>query len=39
MGGAILVGSMEVGLTHPVLGAKGTDIVNMAALVACDVKG
>ena len=41
LGGATLIGPMLVGLTHSVqicpLGAKDSDIVNMAALAAYDV--
>jgi malate dehydrogenase (oxaloacetate-decarboxylating)(NADP+) len=43
LGGATLIGPMLVGLTHSVqicpLGAKDTDVVNMAALAAYDVNG
>jgi malate dehydrogenase (oxaloacetate-decarboxylating)(NADP+) len=43
LGGATLIGPMLVGLTHSVqicqLGAKDSDIVNMAALAAYDVNG
>ena len=43
LGGATLIGPMLVGLTHPVqicsLGAKDSDIVNMAALAAYDING
>jgi malate dehydrogenase (oxaloacetate-decarboxylating)(NADP+) len=43
LGGATLIGPMLVGLTHPVqiclLGAKDTDVVNMAALAAYDING
>jgi malate dehydrogenase (oxaloacetate-decarboxylating)(NADP+) len=43
LGGATLIGPMLVGLTHSVqicaLGAKDTDIVNMAALAAYDING
>jgi len=43
LGGATLVGPMLVGLTHSVqicpLGAKDSDIVNMAALAAYDING
>ena len=39
LGGATLIGPMLVGLTHSVqicpLGAKDSDVVNMAALAAC----
>jgi malate dehydrogenase (oxaloacetate-decarboxylating)(NADP+) len=41
LGGATVIGPMLVGLSKPVqicsLGAMDTDIVNMAALAACDV--
>jgi malate dehydrogenase (oxaloacetate-decarboxylating)(NADP+) len=43
LGGATLIGPMLVGLTHSVqicpLGAKDSDVVNMAALAAYDVNG
>jgi malate dehydrogenase (oxaloacetate-decarboxylating)(NADP+) len=43
LGGATLIGPMLVGLTHSVqicpLGAKDTDVVNMAALAAYDISG
>jgi malate dehydrogenase (oxaloacetate-decarboxylating)(NADP+) len=43
LGGATLIGPMLVGLTHSVqicqLGAKDSDIVNMAALAAYDING
>ena len=43
IGGATVIGPLLVGLTHPVqivgLGAKDTDIVNMAALAAYDING
>ena len=43
LGGATLIGPMLVGLTHSVqicpLGAKDSDIVNMAALAAYDIGG
>jgi malate dehydrogenase (oxaloacetate-decarboxylating)(NADP+) len=43
LGGATLIGPMLVGLTHPVqicpLGAKDSDVVNMAALAAYDING
>jgi malate dehydrogenase (oxaloacetate-decarboxylating)(NADP+) len=43
LGGATLIGPMLVGLTHSVqicpLGAKDSDVVNMAALAAYDVTG
>jgi malate dehydrogenase (oxaloacetate-decarboxylating)(NADP+) len=43
LGGATLIGPMLVGLTHSVqicpLGAKDTDVVNMAALAADDISG
>jgi malate dehydrogenase (oxaloacetate-decarboxylating)(NADP+) len=43
LGGATLIGPMLVGLTHSVqicpLGAKDSDIVNMAALAAYDLNG
>jgi malate dehydrogenase (oxaloacetate-decarboxylating)(NADP+) len=43
LGGATIIGPMLVGLTHSVqicpLGAKDSDIVNMAALAAYDVNG
>src|SRR5919197_282899 len=43
LGGATLIGPLLVGLTHSVqicpLGAKDSDIVNMAALAAYDVNG
>jgi malate dehydrogenase (oxaloacetate-decarboxylating)(NADP+) len=43
LGGATLIGPMLTGLTHSVqicpLGAKDSDIVNMAALAAYDVNG
>jgi malate dehydrogenase (oxaloacetate-decarboxylating)(NADP+) len=43
LGGATLIGPMLVGLTHSVqicqLGAKDSDIVNLAALAAYDVNG
>jgi malate dehydrogenase (oxaloacetate-decarboxylating)(NADP+) len=43
LGGATLIGPMLVGLTHSVqicaLGAKDSDVVNLAALAAYDVNG
>jgi malate dehydrogenase (oxaloacetate-decarboxylating)(NADP+) len=43
LGGATLIGPMLVGLTHSVqicpLGAKDSDVVNMAALAAYDISG
>ncbi len=43
LGGATVIGPLLVGLTHPVqivsLGAKDSDIVNMAALAAYDISG
>ncbi|HWB45808.1 MAG TPA: NADP-dependent malic enzyme [Hyphomicrobiaceae bacterium] len=43
LGGATLIGPMLVGLSHSVqicpLGAKDSDIVNMAALAAYDING
>ena len=43
LGGATLIGPMLVGLTHSVqicpLGAKDSDVVNMAALAAYDING
>jgi malate dehydrogenase (oxaloacetate-decarboxylating)(NADP+) len=43
LGGATLIGPMLVGLTHSVqicpLGAKDSDVVNMAALAAYDLNG
>ena len=43
LGGATLIGPMLVGLSHSVqicpLGAKDSDVVNMAALAAYDVNG
>jgi malate dehydrogenase (oxaloacetate-decarboxylating)(NADP+) len=43
LGGATLIGPMLVGLTHSVqicqLGAKDSDIVNLAALAAYDING
>ena len=43
LGGSTVIGPLLVGLTHPVqivsLGAKDTDIVNMAALAAYDING
>ncbi len=43
LGGATVIGPLLVGLTHPVqivsLGAKDSDIVNMAALAAYDIGG
>jgi malate dehydrogenase (oxaloacetate-decarboxylating)(NADP+) len=43
IGGATVIGPLLVGLSHPVqivgLGAKDTDIVNMAALAAYDITG
>lgn len=43
LGGATLIGPMLVGLTHSIqicpLGAKDSDIVNMAALAAYDING
>ena len=43
IGGATVIGPLLVGLAHPVqivsLGAKDSDIVNMAALAAYDING
>ena len=43
LGGSTVIGPLLVGLSHPVqivgLGAKDTDIVNMAALAAYDING
>ncbi len=43
LGGTTVIGPLLVGLTHPVqilsLGAKDSDIVNMAALAAYDING
>jgi malate dehydrogenase (oxaloacetate-decarboxylating)(NADP+) len=43
LGGSTVIGPLLVGLTHPVqivsLGAKDSDIVNMAALAAYDING
>jgi malate dehydrogenase (oxaloacetate-decarboxylating)(NADP+) len=43
LGGSTVIGPLLVGLTHPVqivsLGAKDSDIVNMAALAAYDISG
>jgi len=43
MGGATVIGPMLVGLSHPVqivsLGAKDSDVFNMAVLAAYDVHG
>jgi malate dehydrogenase (oxaloacetate-decarboxylating)(NADP+) len=43
IGGSTVIGPLLVGLTHPVqivgLGARDSDIVNMAALAAYDING